>query len=91
MEDKLELVTNNRDDFIFLKKLKKPNGEESKTYILKTNASSIKYEYIDKIRRLLKPSGCNYPIIEGEVLEGFTYIVKSIIYTPGLGYTITFE
>ena len=45
MEDKLELVTNNRDDFIFLKKLKKPNGEESKTYILKTNASSIKYEY----------------------------------------------
>jgi hypothetical protein len=91
MEEIIHLRTNNRDDFIFLKKLQKPNGKESKTFLLKTNARSVKYEYIDTKRKTLVPSGCLSIMIEEQLLEEADAIISNISYTPGLGYTITFK
>lgn len=71
----------------YLKRLSKPDGKESKTYVLKPTVRVSKlatgYEFID-------PSGG--PMIKvGSLLEEAQAVVKSIDYTMGYGYTITFE
>lgn len=72
-----------------LKLLKKPNGEESKTYILKLSNQTLRTGLIGG-KKFIDPSG-GPMITEGERLEEADAVVKSIDHIMGKGYSITFE
>lgn len=77
----------------YLKLLPKPDGTESKTYVLKVTYPYVRVGYLDGSRTIMKfidPSG-GPMIVEGEVLEEAKAKVKSIDFVKGYGYTITFE
>ena len=74
----------------FLKKMSKPDGSESKTYVLKTSSSYLRGGNLKGGNKFIDPSG-GPMIVEGHKLEGTDYIVKSIDWIEGYGWTITFE
>lgn len=74
----------------YLKKMKKPNGEESKTYVIKTDMPTLRMGYVDENRKFIDPSG-GPMIIEGSLLEEANAVVKSIDCIVGYGYTVTFQ
>ena len=71
-----------------LKKLKKPDNTESKTYVLKVSNPYLRTGVIDG-KKFIDPSG-GPMIVVGETLKEAEAVVKSIDYTIGYGYTITF-
>lgn len=77
----------------YLKKMPKPDGSESKTYVLKTDTPSLRVGEVGGtcyIHKFIDPSGG--PMIRvGEILEEAGAIVKSIDFVIGYGWTITFE
>lgn len=73
-----------------LKLLKKPNDEESKTYLLKTSNTYLRSGFTENKKRFIDPSG-GPMIVVGEELEEAKAIVKSIDHIMGKGYSITFE
>ena len=74
----------------YLKKMKRPNGEESKTYVIKTDMPTLRMGYVNDKRKFIDPSGG--PMIEeGQELEEAKAVVKSIDFVGGHGYIITFE
>ena len=75
----------------YLKKMPKPEGSEPKTYVLKTDMSSIRVGYVIKDEyKFIDPSGG--PIIRvGCKLEEANAVIKSINFVQGVGWTITFE
>ena len=74
----------------YLKKLPKPDGSESKTYVLKTSSSYLRGGEIKEGNKFIDPSG-GPMIVEGYKLEEANAIVKSIDFVEGYGWTITFE
>ena len=62
----------------YLKRLGKPDGKESKTYVLKVSTPTVRVSKLATGYEFIDPSG-------GPA------VVKSIDYTMGYGYTITFE
>ena len=74
----------------YLKKMKRLNGEESKTYLIKTNMPTLRMGYIDNKNKFIDLSG-GPMIVEGSLLEEANAVVKSIDFITGFGYTITFE
>ena len=74
----------------YLKKMKRPNGEESKTYVIKTDMPTLRMGYVEEKRKFIDPSG-GPMIVEGSLLEEANAIVKSIDFIAGYGHTITFE
>ena len=74
----------------YLKKMKKPNGEESKTYVIKTDMPTLRMGYVEGNKKFIDPSG-GPMIVEGYTLEEAGAIVKSIDSVVGYGHTITFE
>lgn len=74
----------------YLKKIKKKDGGESKTYVLKSEVSVIRAGFIDDIHRFIDPSG-GPMIVEGRVLEEANAVVQSINSIKGYGHVITFE
>lgn len=89
MNDIIELNTRG-EEHNFLKKLIKPDGGESKTYILKVSNPCIRVGYTTDKRQFIDPSGG--PVItEGESLEEADAVVSSINHVMGYGYTITFQ
>ena len=74
----------------YLKKMKRPNGEESKTYVIKTDISTFRMGYVEEKRKFIVPSG-GPMIVEGSLLKGANAVVKSIDFIAGYGHTITFE
>lgn len=72
----------------YLKILKKPDGSESKTYVLKVSTPYFRVGTIDN-KRFIDPSG-GPMIVEGSRLEEANAVVKSIDFIMGYGYTITF-
>lgn len=74
----------------YLKRLKKPNGEESKTYSLKISYPVIVAGYLPNGKMYIQLSGSSI-IAVGERLDEADAIVKSISYTNGHGYSITFQ
>ena len=72
----------------YLKKLKKPDNTESKTYVLKVSNPYLRTGVIDG-KKFINPSG-GPMIIVGETLKEAEAVVKSVDYTIGYGYTITF-
>lgn len=76
----------------YLKKLPKPDGSESKTYVLKTDTPSLRVGEVGGtcyIHKFIDPSG-GPMIVEGSRLEEADAVVKSIDFIMGYGYTITF-
>lgn len=73
-----------------LKRLKRSDGEESKTYILKTTIPIMRSGYIEETKKFIDPSG-GPMIVEGYTLKEADAVVKSIDFISGYGHTITFE
>lgn len=89
MKDIIELESKGYEKN-YLKKLKKPDNTESKTYVLKVSNPYLRTGVIDGEKKFIDPSG-GPMIVVGETLKEAEAVVKSIDYTIGYGYTITFE
>lgn len=89
MEDIIKLKSGG-DGTNYLKKLKKSDGSDSKTYTLKASYPVITARYLPNGKMYIQPSGSSI-IAVGERLDEADAIVKSINYTDGYGYSITFE
>ena len=74
----------------YLKKMKRLNGEESKTYVIKTDIPTLRAGYVEDKRKFIDLSG-GPMIVEGSLLEEANAVVKSIDSVAGYGHTITFE
>lgn len=89
MKDIIELESRGYEKN-YLKRLKKPDNTESKTYVLKVSNPYLRAGVIDGEKKFIDPSG-GPMIVVGETLKEAEAVVKSIDYTIGYGYTITFE
>lgn len=89
MEDIIKLNSKGEENN-YLKRLKKPDGSESKTYTLKVSYPVITAGYLPNGKMYIQPFGSSI-IAVGERLNEADAIVKSINYTNGYGYSITFE
>ena len=74
----------------YLRRLAKPDGSESCTYMLKTSTYTMRSGLTDKKKKFIDPLG-GPMIVEGEYLEEAEAVVKSIDHVMGQGYAITFE
>lgn len=89
MEDIIKL--HSRDDTEnYLKKMKRSDGKESKTYVLKTTIPILRTGYVDEKFKFVDPSGGSM-IVEGCLLKEAEAVVKSIDFVEDYGWTITFE
>lgn len=88
--EKIINLPNRYGDKNYLKLLPRTDGEESKTYVLKLSNPYMRAGKVDNDKKFIDPSG-GPMIIEGEKLVGTEEIIKSIDFTTGYGYTITFE
>lgn len=74
----------------YLKRLSRPDGKESRVYVLKVSTPAVRVSKLATGYKFIDPSGG--PMIKvGSLLEEAQAVVKSIDYTMGYGYTITFE
>lgn len=89
MKDLIELKSRG-EEHNYLRKLKKADGSESMTYLLKTSTYTTRSGLTDKKKKFIDPSG-GPMIVEGEYLEEAEAVVKFIDYVMGQGYAITFE
>lgn len=87
--EKIIKLNSRGDSNNYLKMLVKPDGTESKTYVLKTESPILRMGYIEN-NKFIDPSG-GPMIVVGSLLEEANAIVKSIDYIAGFGYTITFK
>ena len=74
----------------YLKLMTKPDGSESKTYVLKTTSPYLRTGLVENNKKFIDPSG-GPMIVEGYLLEEANAVVKYINHVMGYGYTITFE
>jgi hypothetical protein len=75
----------------YLRLLKKLDGSESKTYLLKTKGHTIRNGYLEEDSRFyIEPPG-GKAIIVGNILPEAELVVKSIDFVFGKGFAITFE
>lgn len=74
----------------YLKMMMRPDGSESKTYLIKTEMATLRMGYVNEKDKFIDPSG-GPMIVEGSLLEEANAIVKSIDFVTGFGHTITFE
>lgn len=74
----------------YLKMMMKPDGSESKTYLIKTDMPTLRMGYVSEKNKFIDPFG-GPMIVEGSLLEEAKAVVKSIDFIAGFGYTITFE
>ncbi len=73
----------------YLKLMPKPDGSESKTYLLKTENPYIGTGYLSDNRFYVDPSGGPFMAVGDELPE--VGVIKSIDLVYGYGYFITFE
>lgn len=74
----------------YLRKLKKTDGSESKTYILRTDITALRTGYIDDKFKYIFPHG-GPRILEGEFLEEAGAIVDTITFMQDFGHVVTFK
>ena len=74
----------------YLKKMPKPDGVDSKTYVLKTDVPTLRVGEVQGGNKFIDPSG-GPMIVVGYKLEEANAVVKSIDFVEGYGWTITFE
>ena len=74
----------------YLKKMPKPDGTDSKTYVLKSDAPTLSVGEVQGGNKFIDPSG-GPMIVVGCELEEAKAVVKSIDFVESYGWTITFE
>lgn len=74
----------------YLKMMMKPDGSESKTYLIKTDMPTLRMGYVGEKNKFIDPSG-GPMIVEGSLLEEANAKVKSIDFVTGFGHTVTFK
>lgn len=74
----------------YLKKMKKADGNESKTYVLKSESLYLRAGWVDEKHKFIDPSG-GPMIVEGSVLPEANAEVEAIIFVQGYGHTVTFK
>ena len=74
----------------YLKKMPKPDGSESKTYVLKTDMPILRVGEVQGGNKFIDPSG-GPMIVVGYELEEAKAVAKSIDFIESYGYTLTFE
>lgn len=74
----------------YLKKIPKPDGTDSKTYVLKTDVPTLRVGEVQGGNKFIDPSG-GPMIVVGCELEEVKAVVRSIDFVEGYGWTITFE
>ena len=89
MEDIIKLRSRYRAEN-YLKKMPKPDGTDSKTYVLKTDVPTLRAGEVQGGNKFIDPSG-GPMIVVGCELEEADVVVKSIDFTEGYGWVITFE
>lgn len=89
MKDIITLVTHDGSKN-YLKKLPRKDGEESKTYILKTQGASLRVGNLGDGKSFIDPSGGPMIIVGQPLAEANNAVVRSIDFSEGFGYTITF-
>lgn len=89
MEDIIKL-NSKYDENNYLKKLKKADGTESKTYVLKVSTPAVTVGTTEDGSKFIELTG-GPMIIVNSLLEEANAIVESINYTIGYGYTISFK
>lgn len=89
MKDLIELKSRG-EEHNYLRKLKKADGSESMTYLLKTPTYMMRSGNMPNGKLFIDPAG-GPMIIVGSYLEEAEAVVKSIDHVMGMGYTITFE
>ena len=92
MKDLIELKSRG-EEHNYLRRLVKPDGSESHTYMLKTSTYAMRGGLTDKKKKFVDPSG-GPMIVEGEKLacyEPITPTVINISYEKGIGAIITLE
>ena len=88
--DNIINLNSKRDIKNHLVKIKKADGSESKTYVLKSEVPYIRVGWVDERHKYIDPSG-GPMIVEGLLLEEANAVVKSIDFVVGYGHIITFE
>lgn len=88
--EKIIKLPNRYGDDNYLKLMPKADGSESKTYVLKLSTYYLRTGDVAPNKKFIDPPG-GPMIVEGEKLANTEYTVKSIDFTTGYGYTITFE
>lgn len=89
MKDLIKLKSRGHEEN-YLKKLNKPDGSESKTYVLNVSTPYLRCGELEGCKKFIDPSG-GPMIVVGSYLEEAEAVVKSIDYIVGYGYTIIFE
>lgn len=89
MEDIIKLRSRYRAKN-YLKKMPKPDGTDSKTYVLRTDVPTLRVGEVQGGNKFIDPSGGSM-IVAGCELEEAKAIVKSIDFVKGYRWTITFE
>ena len=89
MEDIIKLNSNGGVNN-YLKKLKRTDGSESKTYVLKLEYPNPRAGYSESRYKYVSPFG-GPTIIEGSLLKEADAVVETIMYISGLGHVIIFE
>ena len=89
MKDLIKLNSRDKSEN-YLKKMPKPDGSESKTYVLKTDIPTLRVGEVQGGNKFIDPSG-GPMIVVGCELEEAKAVVKSIDFVEGYGWTITFE
>ena len=89
MEDIIKLRSRYRA-VNYLKKMSKPDGSDSKTYVLKIDITTFRVGKVQGGNKFIDPSG-GPMIMVGCELEEAKAVVKAIDFVEGYGWTITFE
>ena len=89
MEDIIKLRSR-YEAISYLKKMPKPDGTDSKTYVLKTDVPTLRVGEVQGGNKFIDPSG-GPMIVVGCGLEEAKAVVKSIDFVESYGWTITFE
>ena len=89
MKDLIKLKSRGYEEN-YLKMLKRPDNSESNTYVLKVSSLYLRSGEVEGGRKFIDPSG-GPMIVVGAYLEEAEAVVKSIDFTVGYGYTVTFE
>lgn len=88
--DDIIVMSSGDGDIHFLKKMPRINGEESRTYVVKTPSPFLRIDYGSDGRKFLRFPGGTI-LMEGEICEKTGTMVRFIDSIEGFGHVITFE
>ncbi len=89
MDKRIKLISHDGSKN-YLERLERKDGQESKTYILKTEHKTLRVGTLSNGKSFIDPSGGPMIIVGKPIMEAGNTVVRSIDFSEGFGYTITF-